>query len=237
MTQDNKESQQKPEPQSASGSVEARRRRLLTAGASSPLLLTIASRPAWATGGLFQASASASANASGGNDFQGQSISAGWWKNFKYRWPLSDRTSFHMLFATVTYKSDKKKKDWGGGWKNHNSGGGWNQFASQSSNQGSDQSSDPILYNGLTLGEVIDLNGGSDPVQGTLGFHLVGALMNALTFPPDQGGGGYAFTAQQVIDLYNELDGADESRFRMLANTLETANNQFDSVTEKPEPW
>lgn len=223
MTKHSKESQQKPDTQGASGSVEARRRRLLTAGASSPLLLTIASRPAWATGGHCTASALASANASGSQDFDGCSISAGWWKNKKHRWPIPHWTSFHSIFWMVKYKGS-------------------------------------ILYSGHTLGGVIDLNGGSDPVPGNFGFHLIGAYLNALTFPPDRGLPGYAFTPQQIVNAYNALHDADthssssttswgrgrhkrdkeensaaDSMFQALASTLEAANNQFDSVTEKPE--
>lgn len=201
MTRDNREAlQKKSDMQDRPGNVDARRRRLLTAGASSPLLLTIASRPAWAQGGMCTASALASANASGGYDFDGCSISAGWWKTHKDRWPISHTSAFHSTFAAVEYEGS-------------------------------------ILYNGYTLGQVIDLNGGSDPVQGTFGFHLVGALLNALTFPPDQGTPGYAFTSQQVIDAYNALYGAPASSFQALAGTLEAANNQFDGTTDKPETW
>lgn len=231
MTEHTKDSPQKPESQDATGNVDARRRRLLATGASSPLLLTIASRPAWAQDGQCTASAMASANASGTHDFAGCSISAGWWKNFKHRWPIAYTTSFHSIFDAVRYKGS-------------------------------------ILYDGFSLGNVIDLNGGSDPAPGTFGFHLIGAYLNALTFPPDRGVPGYAFTPQQVVDAYKALYGADtssvsssrissegksgkgrhgkdgkeeynaaDSQFQALASTLEAANNQFDSTTDKPETW
>lgn len=224
MTRHSEESHQKPDTQSASGSVEARRRRLLTAAASSPLLLTIASRPAWAKNGECTASAMASANASGSQEVVGCSISAGWWKNKKHQWPIEHWTPFHSIFREVRYKGN-------------------------------------ILYYGHSLGDVIDLNGGQDPVQGTFGFHLIGGYLNALMFPPDQGGSGYAFTAQQIVEAYNALHGADtrvgtsttngsgkpgksrgkeeyspaDGMFQALASTLESANNQYDSVTGKPE--
>lgn len=211
MTRDTREVLQKDDTQGSSGKVDARRRRLLTAGATSPLLMTIASRPAWAQGGQCTPSAMASANASGGHDFDGCSISAGWWKNSKERWPISDRTAFHSIFAPVKYNGS-------------------------------------VLYEGHSLGNVIDLNGGKDPVQGNLGFHLIGAYLNALAFPPDRGVPGYAFTPQQVVEAYNALYSAgggsstltttaSGSSFQTLASTLETANNQFDSTTVKPEPW
>ncbi|MEZ5490754.1 MAG: hypothetical protein R3F50_10590 [Gammaproteobacteria bacterium] len=187
--------------QGAAVNVDLRRRRILAAGASSSLLLSIASRPAWAQGGMCTASAVASANASGGYDFAGCGISAGWWKNNKDRWPIPPTTLFHSLFAYVEYE-----------------------------NEG-------ILYDGLTLGEVIDLNGNRDPVQGNFGFPLIGALLNATQFPPSPSTPGYAFTAQQVIDAYNALHEAAPALFQALAGTLDTANNQFDASTGKPEPW
>lgn len=194
MIEDNEVGKQAPV---APGSIDARRRRLLAAGATSSLVLTIASRPAWAQGGMCTASALASANASGGYDFDGCSISAGWWTNFKDRWPIDASTPFHNVFAAVTYGDD-------------------------------------ILYNGYTLGGVIDLTGGSDPVQGIFGLHLVGALLNALQFPPSADTPGYAFTSDQVISAYNALHGAPNSSFQALASTLETANKQFDEFTQKP---
>ncbi|MEX1056939.1 MAG: hypothetical protein WED11_04365, partial [Natronospirillum sp.] len=120
MTRNTREVQQKPDTGDRSGSVNARRRRLLQTGATSPLLLTIASRPAWAQGGMCTASALASANASGSYDFDGCSKSAGWWmaNSDRLKWPVSAGTPFHLVFATVYYEGS-------------------------------------ILYNGLTLGQVI----------------------------------------------------------------------------------
>ena len=231
MTKHSEEMGQRPEKQDASDVVVARRRRLLTAGASSPLLMTIASRPAWANGGVCTPSALASANASGGHDFVGCSLSASWWGQFKDRWPIPDATLFHSIFWPVKYKG-------------------------------------AILYEGMSLGDVIDLRDGNDPMRGTFGFHLIGAYLNALQFPPDRGVPGYAFTPQQVVSFYNALAGVDmrtadnkfdainsgddkgqgqegqesqdvvgsmaDIRFQALAATLEDANNQFASATEKP---
>lgn len=225
MTNTNKDPQQPDEQETLSGSHEAQRRRLLRAGVTSSLLLTIASRPTWAQNAI-GGSAVGSANGSGNLDVDGLSISAVWWKNFKHRWPISSSTPFHSIFTTVQYKGQ-------------------------------------VLYNGHSLGDVIDLNGGRDPVKGTFGFHLIGAYLNALAFPPDQGKPGFAFTAQQVVDAFNALYGMDTSTpdegggkpgrgrfmqvnaapspadasFDALASTFEAANNQYDGVTPKPESW
>lgn len=197
MTRHTKKHLQKPNEPDSSG-LDVRRRRLLRAGVTSSLLLTIASRPAWAQGGMCTASALASANASGGYDFDGCSISAGWWKIKQDLWPISHSTPFHSIFETVSYNGT-------------------------------------ILYNGLTLGQVCVLNGAGNDNPGNLGMHLIGALMNALTFPPDEGTPGYAFTSQQIIDAYNALHGSDITGFQALKNTLEIANNQYDSNTDKPD--
>lgn len=103
MTKHSKESQRKPDTQDASGNVDARRRRMMRAGASSPLLMTIASRPAWAQGGMCSPSALASANASGRHDCERYGISAGWWKNKQGRWPVSPSKSFKTVFGEVMY--------------------------------------------------------------------------------------------------------------------------------------
>lgn len=224
MTRHTKESLQQPEKQDAvdtqaPDSHSAQRRRLLRAGlTSSVLLTTVTSRPAWANGGMCTASAVASANASGGYNFEGCGISAGWWKNSKHLWPVSHTTAFHTIFAPVKYKGK-------------------------------------VLYNGFSLGDVINLNGGNDPVSGSFGFHLIGAYLNALTFPPNDGTPGYAFTPQQIVDSFNALLGVDtrteggtekskkpggdssgvDAMFASLASTLEYANNQFDSTTDKPD--
>lgn len=222
MTRDTKEdSLQQTEQQGTAARTDLQRRRLLRAGVSSSLLLTVASRPAWANGGMCTASALASANASGRHNFEGCSISAGWWKTSKQRWPIPHTTAFHDIFpAPVTYKGK-------------------------------------VLYFGHSLGDVIDLNGGRDPAPGNLGFHLVGAYLNAYTFPPNNGLPGYGFTTQQIVDAFNALLGMDtstedsssssrrggpgsdsspaDSAMQSLAATLEYANNQFDSSTDKPD--
>ena len=91
-----------------------------------------------------------------------------------------------------------------------------------------------ILYNGLTLGEVINFAGNNNTNPGGLALHLIGALMNALTFPRDQISPGFVYTAQEVISLYNALDGQNMPSFKALSETLEAANNQFNGSTQRP---
>ncbi len=217
MTRQTKESQPQPDDHENSGPPDVQRRRLLRAGVSSSLLLTIASRPAWAQNGGCTASALASANASGGCEVDGLSISAGWWKQKKDKWPYpaTSYTPFHNYFNAIKIEVDVKNKK----------------------SRGKAEISENVLYHGLTLGEVIDLNGGGDPAPGggTFGFHLIGALMNAMTFPPDRGAIGFAFTTREIIDLYNALDRKDAAQFSALKATLEFANDQFDATTGKPK--
>lgn len=206
MTHHPKETRPQPVEQDTSvsrpDSHSAQRRRLLRAGVSSSLLLTVASRPAWANGGMCTPSALASANASGGHDFEGCGIAADWWRDTdRSRWPVPSNTPFHLVFGLVTYN-------------------------------------DNVLYSGMTIGDVIGLTGSEDPVNGgVFGFHLIGAYLNALAFPPDQGVPGYPLTAVQVISAFNSLNGAPDSSFQALKNTLEQANNQYDGITQKPDSF
>lgn len=180
----------------------ARTRRKLIAGAvSSPLLLAVASRPAWAGGGWCSPSALASANLSGKHTFAGCSISAGWWKNFKNKWPLPATTPFHSIFAGVKVKGTSN-----------------------------------VLYLNQTLGNVIDMSGGNDNNPVNLGMHLVAAYLNAQQFPTQGGRPGYPFTVAQVVSGYNALNDRQIEEFAVFKNSLETANNQFDAITIKPNP-
>jgi len=86
-------------------SLSKKRRKLLTGGAATSILMTVASRPAWAAGSQCTPSALASANLSGEDGFEGCGISAGWWKNKTNRWPISSSTAFHSIFGAVRYNN------------------------------------------------------------------------------------------------------------------------------------
>lgn len=88
----------------ASG-LSVRRRKLLGSVAASPLLLTVASRPVWATGGMCTPSALASANLSGQHEFTGCGISTLGWKQNKARWPIASTTKFHSIFPSTKFAS------------------------------------------------------------------------------------------------------------------------------------
>ena len=80
--------------------------------------------------------------------------------------------------------------------------------------------------------------GGPQPANpGNLGMHLVAAYLNALMFPPNPPVPSYAYSPDQIISLYNRLDGKRKAQFEMCATTLENANNEFDHITGKPEAW
>jgi len=185
----------------ASG-LSVRRRKLLGSVAASPLLLTVASRPVWATGGMCTPSALASANLSGQHEFTGCGISAGFWKTKKSWWPTSPNTEFHSIFGKIRFE-------------------------------------DVVIYektsvgSRTTLGDVIDLNfTGKNP--GNLAFILVGAYLNALAFPSSGGAPGYPYSAQQIVNAFNALDNKQNGDFTKLKNTLDLANNKYDSTTAKP---
>ncbi|HQV91433.1 MAG TPA: alpha/beta hydrolase, partial [Phycicoccus sp.] len=73
--------------------------------AASPLLLSVASRPVWAQGGMCTPSALASANLSGQHGFTGCGISAGFWKTKKNWWPTPSNTAFHSIFPKIRYNN------------------------------------------------------------------------------------------------------------------------------------
>ena len=185
----------------ASG-LSVRRRKLLGGVAASPLLLTVASRPVWAQGGMCTPSALASANLSGQHDFIGCGISAGWWKTKKDRWPIPYDTPFHSLFPKIRFKNKVIHEN--------------NRFGSPT-----------------TLGDVIDGTfSGDDP--GNLAFVLIGAYLNALSFPSGGGAPGYAYTTQQIINFYGLLDNRAKTDFVTTKNSLDLANNAYDATTAKP---
>lgn len=95
--------------------VVKRRRRLLLGGASAPLLLTIASRPAWARGETCTPSALASANLSGQHKHSECGKSAGFWSQKLYAWPaeISHRTLFSDIFSVTVVTKGNTNYDFG----------------------------------------------------------------------------------------------------------------------------
>lgn len=187
-----------------------RRRRLIRGVAASPLLMTIASRPAWANSTMCTPSALASANLSGQHDFEGCGISAGWWKNNEARWPIVPTTPFHSIFGRVKFN-------------------------------------DQVIYEKTqggaptTLSDVINKRfSGDNP--GNLAFPLIGAYLNALSFPSNGGAPGYPFTPEHIVASFNSLhqpnpqgrSKANASAFESLKDTLDEANNLYDAITAKP---
>lgn len=194
-----------------------RRRKLLGGVAASPLLLSVASRPAWANGGMCTPSALASANLSGQHDFDGCGISAGWWKNNPTKWPVLPNTSFHFVFAKVALNGNVLYE------KN--------------------LSGSPSTLFDVIKGQFK----GENP--GNLAFPLVGAYLNALQFPYSGGAPGYPYSADDIVRAFNALgqtqaatgrgkspSKTDTFAFESLKDTLDQANNKFDSTTEKPRP-
>lgn len=95
-----------PEPSSPET---AKRRKLVTSAISaSAMIVTAASRPAWATGGTCTRSGLNSANLSGRQTFDGCSRSAGRWKTQQHLWPtdVSPATLFTAAFGNSSYKGN-----------------------------------------------------------------------------------------------------------------------------------
>ena len=89
MAHEEKTTEERRKAQTLPGTVDVRRRRLVVGSASAPILLSIASRPAW--GSACSPSALASANASGRHDYSDcANKSAGYWKKIE-RWPSTVR--------------------------------------------------------------------------------------------------------------------------------------------------
>lgn len=181
-----------------------RRRRLMLGGVSAPLLMTIASRPAWANGETCTPSALASANLSGQHTQEGCSKSAGFWKQKPGQWPagpdvyFNPASTFGSVFGNVNIPTGEVK----------------------------DGVPETVNFGSLTLLEVMNLKGKDDPYQ--VGFHTVGALVNAYAFPTHHATNpGYVYSPDQVISSFKSIaSGVHPS---MVAHALETANNLYDN--------
>lgn len=92
-----------------------RRRRLMLGGVSAPLLMTIASRPAWAGGETCTPSALASANLSGQHTQGGCGKSAGFWSVKQHVWPdgISPGELFGSIFSVTVITKGHKTVDFG----------------------------------------------------------------------------------------------------------------------------
>jgi hypothetical protein len=93
-----------PDP---SGPETQKRRKLVASVVSaSAMIVTVASRPAWATGGTCTRSGLNSANLSGRHTFEGCGRSAGRWKTQQHLWPtdVSPATLFTAVFGNSSYK-------------------------------------------------------------------------------------------------------------------------------------
>lgn len=184
-----------------------RRRRLLLGGASAPLLLTIASRPAWAGGDVCTASALASANLSGQHTHAGCSKSAGFWKQKPQHWPtgpnvyFNTSSSFVSVFGNVNIPAGNTGKAKGG-------------------------VVETVNFGSLSLLEVMHLKGKDDPYQ--VGFHTVGALVNAHAFPTlHPNNPGFSLTPEQVVTMFQSIaTGTDP---KVVAKVFEDANNEFNN--------
>lgn len=97
-------------------------------------------------------------------------------------------------------------------------------------------SSGPILYDGKTLNEVIQMQGQQPNTPTNLGLHLIGAYVNSIAYPSTSPSGkGFAYSPAKIISMFQNAAVASDPQaaFATLKNTLEFANDQYDGVTDR----
>ena len=78
-----------------------------------------------------------------------------------------------------------------------------------------------IQFDGLTLMDVIKLEGNTDPYQ--LGAHAVAALLNAITFGSD----GYGYSPDDVIALYHQFHLIEPEQLKQTFQWLNEASGRI----------
>jgi len=181
-----------------------KRRKLVSSAISaSAMIVTVASRPAWAD--LCTRSGLNSANLSGQHTFEGCGRSAGMWKTQLQRWPEDCPSTqlFTVVFGTWVYKGS-------------------------------------VLFANQTLGQVIQIDGGSISNPGNIAMHVVGAYVNAHAFPKSSPSGkGYVYSPTEVVSMFKTAANAsciagNKNALQNLANTFDAANNKYDATTVWP---
>lgn len=194
-----------------------RRRKLLGGVAASPLLLSVASRPAWANGGMCTPSALASANLSGQHDFEGCGLSAGFWKTNPSRWPVVPNTSFHFVFDKVAFNGNVL-------YEKNLSGAPSTLFEVINGQfQGEDPGNLAFPLVGAYLNALQFPYSGGAPGYPYSADDIVRAF-NALG------------QTQAAARKGKNPPKTDDLAFANLKDTLDQANNKFDDTTEKPTP-
>lgn len=97
-----------------------------------------------------------------------------------------------------------------------------------------------VLFDGKTLGQVIQYSGTSDNNPGNIAKHVVGAYVNAHAFPKSSlSGKGFAYSPTEVVNMFKTaansacISGTDAA-FATLKDTFQTANNLYDATTDWP---
>lgn len=194
-----------------------RRRKLLGGVAASPLLLSVASRPAWANGAMCTPSALASANLSGQHDFEGCSISAGFWKTNPSTWPVSPDTYFHFVFDKVAFNGNVL-------YEKNSSGSPSTLFDVINRNfKGENPGNLAFPLVGAYLNALQFPYSGGAPGYPYSAEDIVRAF-NALG------------QTQAAARKGKNQPNTDDLAFANLKDTLDEANNKFDDTTEKPSP-
>ncbi|PKO28457.1 MAG: hypothetical protein CVU32_00750 [Betaproteobacteria bacterium HGW-Betaproteobacteria-5] len=96
------------------------------------------------------------------------------------------------------------------------------------------------LFAGLTLGQVICIDGASNTNPGNIAMHVVGAYVNAHAFPKSSPSGkGYAYSPTEVIDMFKAAANSScisrsPTYLANLKDKFDLANNLYDAVTVWP---
>jgi len=96
------------------------------------------------------------------------------------------------------------------------------------------------LFANQTLGQVIQIDGGSISNPGNIAMHVVGAYVNAHAFPKSSPSGkGYVYSPTEVVSMFKTAANAsciagNKNALQNLANTFDAANNKYDATTVWP---
>ncbi|MDZ7803446.1 hypothetical protein [Thiohalophilus sp.] len=160
---------------------DAGRRRLIRGAAATPVIFTLASRPAW--GGVCTISVMASDNLSHpGRTDDCRGCTPGYWKQHPDMWPAPYEA------GTCVDGGNNKKGKGASGCQNYGDDGTKFKHVFGMAH--------PAGHN-KTMMQVMQLGGGEDPYQ--LGAHAVAAVLNAAYW----GSEIFGYTPDEIIHMYN----------------------------------
>ena len=183
------------------------RRRFTMAGLATPVLMTLASKPAWANNCSLSGHMSANVSNIEHECTFGVGCTPGFWGQNLAPWdlPWMDRFSYGRCVAT-------------------------NPAGRCMAIDGSEGTlfvtiftKDPLVSGATTLIEILRMGEGvqgQGQSPGNIDFHVIAAVLNANAFE------GYGATEEQIVDAYLEARDAGDARLEELATVLDNMNNR-----------